>query len=177
MGSEPSEALARTSLCLQCLHGWAGQGHTSLILLTCPYKNCPRCPSAVCECGGVCCDSRRLWQDLQGMHQPEVNTISWEIQYNLLRRPRISSELSRIHHPTPNSHNTDPPWIFTSTGAPFSELDFSCQEGQTLRGKSKTGQSRVGSRGPLMTPPYTRSEKVNYLCTCSIPLKCSLQNG
>lgn len=60
---------------------------------------------------------------------------------NSLRLAKEATHKLRIHPPTPKSCNADSPWIFTSTGAPFSELNLSCQEGQTLQAKSKTGQS------------------------------------
>ena len=49
---------------------------------------------------------------------------------------------ARIHRSTQNSCNRgDPPWIFTSVDTPFSELNLSSQEGQTLQAKSKSSQA------------------------------------
>lgn len=70
----------------------------------------------------------------------EKPPVQWEIR-DLLRRPCTRWEWPRIRHSTRDSHSGDPPWIFTSAEARLGELNLSCQEGQTLQGKSKASQA------------------------------------
>lgn len=102
-------------------------------------------------------DPRRLWG------QPLKTPVHCAI-YQSAKEAMHQVRMARIHHSTQNSCNGgDPPWIFTSADTPFSELNLSSQEGQTLQAKSKRPEWAAG--GPH-TSPYRCSQKGIFISRC-----------
>lgn len=135
----PNGDLPRNASCHRHAHTPKHNVARSLVASAKMAVSAPKHPSG--WAGGVSFTGTREGGSQQALGTSTENT-SPLASHQSAKEAMHQVRMARIHHSTRNSYNRgDPPWIFTSADTPFSELNLSSQEGQTLQAKSKSSQA------------------------------------